>query len=156
MVENKGYKYVATPMFVNCPDIGDIGSPVVEKTNGFTPYIDTDLDGNIILGSHMSLIFQPDVPISFQTSDGVEIGATFTNIMGAYEYKLMTDDIPEGTDMIYVVANGDADIRTIEVKSKMKEMESGMGMDETSSAFGKNIGAGIVSVLALAASVLFV
>ena len=151
MVEARGYDYVTTPMFVNCPDIGNIGEPVLEKTNGFTPYINTDLDSNYILGSHMSLIFQPDVPVSFQASDGTEIGATATNIMGAYEYKLMTADIPEGTDMINVVANNE-DIRSIDVKSKMMGMDDSMAMEDdmTSAAFG--IRAGVMGILALAAS----
>jgi len=143
MAEAKGYDYFTTPMFVNCPDIGNIGEPMLEKTNGFTPYINTDLDSNYILGCHMSLIFQPDVPVSFQTSDGTEIGSTATNMMGAYEYELMTADIPEGTDMINVVAN-DETIRTIDVMSKM------MDMDDTSAAFG--IRSGVMGILALAAS----
>lgn len=115
-----GYEFVPTPMFVNCPDIGNLGDVVLEKTNGFAPYIDIKLDSNWILGSDMSLIFKADIPISFKVDGGVEIASTTTNMMGAYEYELETADIPEGTSMVDVVANGET-IRTIEVKSSMEE-----------------------------------
>lgn len=55
------------------------------------------------------------MPITFlSATDGSEIGATTTNMMGAYEYELTTKDIPEGTTQIKVMFK-EALIRTIEV-----------------------------------------
>lgn len=139
MSASYGYDYVTTPMFVNCPDIGNLGDAVLEKSNGFTPYIDTDLNSNWILGSDMSLIFKAGIPISFEV-DGTEIASTSTNMMGAYEYELETSEIPEGTTMINVVANGET-IRAIEVKSKMKEAMIDTMTDNMASP-ASNIGAG--------------
>ena len=131
-------------MFVNCPDIGNVGEATSEKTNGPKPYIDIDEDSNWILGSHMTLIFKADKPISFQV-DGMEIASTTTNMMGAYEYELMTADIPEGTEAVSVVSDG-TEIRSISVQSSMGM--PGDEMDDTSAAVG-SFPAGAVGALGM-------
>jgi hypothetical protein len=66
------------------------------------------------LGSDTDLVFQADMPITFVTPNGTKIGMTSTNMMGAYEYKLMTKDIPEGTSEIKVMFKEKL-IRTVSV-----------------------------------------
>jgi hypothetical protein len=144
MQEAKGYNFVQTPMFVNCPDIGNVGEATPEKTNGPKPYIDIDEDSNWILGSHMTLIFKADKPISFQV-DGMEIASTTTNMMGAYEYELMTADIPEGAAAVSVVSDG-TEIRSISVQSSIGM--PGDEMDDTSAAVG-SFPAGAVGALGM-------
>ena len=133
-------------MFVNCPDIGNIGEPIQEKTNGPKPYIDLDMDSNWLLGTHMTLIFKADKPFSFQV-DGVEIATTTTNMMGAYEYELATSKIPKGAEAIFVVSDG-TEIRSIPVQSSMAMME---GEDDTSAAVG-SFRAGAVGALSIVAA----
>ena len=70
-----------------------------------------------ILGSHESLIFQPELPISFVSSpDGTTMATTKTNMAGAYELELMLSEIPVGTSEIKVMSGQDV-IRTISVTS---------------------------------------
>ena len=126
MQEAKGFDFVQTPMFVNCPDIGNVCEPILEKTNGPKPYLDLDKESNWILGSHMTLIFQADKPISFQVDD-TEIASTTTNMMGAYEYELMTSKIPDGAESISVVSDG-TEIRSIPIQSSMAMMDGEDGM----------------------------
>jgi len=156
MQEAKGYSFIQTPMFVNCPDIGNIGEPIQEKTNGPKPYIDLDTGSNWLLGSHMTLIFKADKPISFQV-DGVEIATTTTNMMGAYEYELATSKIPEGAEAVSVVSDG-TEIRSIPVQSSMVMMgnEDGM-MDDTSAAIGtfRSGAVGALSIVAAFAAMTF-
>eukprot|EP00177_Eucheuma_denticulatum_P008545 GFKZ01015554.1.p1 GENE.GFKZ01015554.1~~GFKZ01015554.1.p1 ORF type:complete len:115 (-),score=19.08 GFKZ01015554.1:54-368(-) len=67
-----------------------------------------------LIGSDMALILTADLPVTFNTHDGTEIGSTTTNMMGAYEYQLMTSDIPEGTTEVKVMHDGNV-IRTVSV-----------------------------------------
>lgn len=107
-------------MFINFPNIGQGDKSVLndEKENGDGAFMTTNNEGADsawLLGTHQTLIFQPDMPITFlSATDGSEIGATTTNMMGAYEYELTTKDIPEGTTQIKVMFK-EALIRTIEV-----------------------------------------
>lgn len=75
------------------------------------------------------MIMQAGVTISIQADDGTEIGTTSTNMMGAYEFELMTTDIPMGTNEISVVAN-DLTIRTVTVMEKAMDAEEEVASDE--------------------------
>jgi hypothetical protein len=121
-----GFDMVQTPMFINCPDIGNVGSEVMEP---YSMEYDTTIKlantNNIIQGSHMSLIMQGGIAVTFETStsNGVMIGSVETNMMGAYEYDLATADIPEGTTEIQVKVDGEV-IRTIEVTDNRDDDET--------------------------------
>ena len=117
MSSANGFEFFVTPMFINCPNIGPVDKGVVneDKTDEFTLTIDMGEESAWLLGSHMSLIFQAEMPVTFVSAeDGTEIGSTMTNIMGAYEYQMMTADIPSGTGEVKVMS-GDTVIRTISV-----------------------------------------
>lgn len=118
MTTEDGFDFVVTPMFVNCPDIGNIGTAVNPSlVSTHQTEIDPNLKSNWLIGGDISLIFKPDEPVSFQTQAGSEVASAETNMMGAYEYELMSSDIPEGTTEIKVIAN-DVVIRTISVLEK--------------------------------------
>lgn len=108
-----GFAFPITPMFVNCPNVGNTVAVDTPSDISYQTSIKAGED-SWILGSDMSLIMQKDIPIAFQTKDGIEIATTTTNMMGAYEFELMSSQIPEGTTEIVVVAK-DMTIRTIEV-----------------------------------------
>eukprot|EP00977_Amphora_coffeiformis_P016488 scaffold5111_cov166-Amphora_coffeaeformis.AAC.8 len=71
-----GFVWATTPMFVNCPDIGAVGTEMnpLRVSNDDTKEFDTAIDLNDagatdsfwILGTDASLIFQPDVDIAFR------------------------------------------------------------------------------------------
>ena len=117
---NLGFEVIPTPMYVNCPDIGPVDpsklNPDMGNTNNFQKEIDGSLDSNWIMGSHQILVMQGGVPVSVQLRDGTEIASITTNMMGAYEYELMSSDIPSGTTEIKIVAM-DTTIRVIPVVS---------------------------------------
>lgn len=110
-----GFEFKPTPMFVNCPDIGAVGTEINPiKEAEFVTMIHHKTDETYwIMGSDMSLIMQAEVDVIFK-ADGVDIGSTKTNMMGAYEFELEGSDIPEGTLQIDVIT-GDTVIRTIMV-----------------------------------------
>lgn len=111
-----GFDFFTTPMFINCPNIGHVDKTVLnaDMKEDFVTTINSNAESAWLLGTHQTLIFQPEMPITFLTADGTEIGATTTNMMGAYEYQLMTKDIPEGTTQIKVMFK-EALIRTVDV-----------------------------------------
>lgn len=85
------------------------------KTEEFQTAIDGSTDDtHLIIGSHMSLIMQGNVEVSFRTNNGVNVGSTMTNVMGAYEYEIKNSDLPNGTTSIEVVAQ-DEIVRSIPV-----------------------------------------
>ena len=147
MTSANGFEWAITPMFVNCPDIGPVGTednPLMEES--FMLKIDTEKESNWILGSHMSLIFQKDVEITFKagpttgvtarstTNTGTTIATTKTNGMGAFEYELMSSAIPEGTKVISVMS-GETVIQDIDV------MESTVEPNSSASSYGFIAGA---------------
>ena len=104
-----GFEFFVTPMYVNCPDVGPVGTTMNEmkmEVDGF----ETDIELNgaddafTILGSAPPLILTAGIPVKFMANDGTIVGMTETNIMGAYEYTLMASDIPAGTTEIQVLA----------------------------------------------------
>lgn len=139
------------------PDVGTVSTEEnPEITDSHQVEVDASLESNWILGSHMSLIMQKDVPVTFLAGDGstdpspvragAEIASTSTNGMGAYEYELLSADIPEGTKEIVVVAKNAA-IRTIAVTEG-----TGSPEEPTSGAFHKTLAAKVIaSVFMIAA-----
>ena len=116
MSVDNGFEFFIAPMFINCPNIGPVDTTALnaDKKEDFMTTINLNADSAWLLGTHQTLIFQPEMPITFLTQDGTEIGATTTNMMGAYEYQLMTQDIPDGTTQIKVMFKEEL-IRTVEV-----------------------------------------
>lgn len=109
-----GFEIFTTPMFINCPDIGSVGTEENQPDmSGFTNAIDATQETTMIFGSHMTLIFKNDVKVSF-LAGGTEIASTQTNPMGAYETQLSSCLIPMGTTELDVMANNTS-IRTIPV-----------------------------------------
>ena len=118
MTPENGFKAVRTPMWVNCPDIGPVS---VAKNPNINTSFQTEIDlsdrSTFVFGSHMTLIMQSGVEVTFETMDGMmEIGSTVTNMMGAYEYELLSSAVPAGTTEINVVAK-DQVIRTVKVRN---------------------------------------
>ena len=126
MTPANGFVYTETPMFVNCPDIGAVGlANPSQKQDSFQTIVDAGKqDSHMILGSHMTLIMQADVPVTFATASGVQIGSTVTNMMGAYEFELLSSAIPAGTTEIVVQAKGQV-IRTVAVENANGETSGG-------------------------------
>jgi len=117
MVPENGFDAVPTPMFVNCPNIGQVGAVNVDKISSFQTDIDLSDESNtdnVIIGSDASLIMTPEREIAFVTDDGIQVGSTLTNMMGAYEYNVPSADIPQGTKYIDVVYDGNV-LRTVNV-----------------------------------------
>lgn len=113
-----GFEFFVSPMFVNCPNIGPTGTetnPLKETEFETDIKLGSDVDKYYVAGSHSSIIMKADIGIKFMAGDTV-LGNTTTNMMGAYEYDIMKDDIPEGTDEITVVKIDDStSLRTITV-----------------------------------------
>jgi hypothetical protein len=129
MTADNGFVWATTPMFVNCPDVGAVGTEENSlKLDTYETMIDPSADSNWVIGSDMSLIFQAGVEVMFEASETVVtplsndvgtiretvVATTQTNGMGAYEYELMSSDIPAGATKISVVVDSTV-IRTIEV-----------------------------------------
>ena len=142
------------PMFVNCPDIGAVGTDEnVADVAGFTSEIDATQESTMVFGSHQILIFQADEEVTF-LADGAVVASTQTNVMGAYQLELRSCVIPMGTTELEVMAK-DATIRTIAVngdassfcaeKPSASPTASPTGGD--SSSVGNRL-AGFVAVLA--------
>ena len=113
----KEFQSIITPMFVNCPDIGKVGEENTRKKNTFEMSIDRSKETNWILGSHMSTIMKPDIPITFYSDGGgkkEELVTITTNSMGAFEYELQSSDIPDDATEIIVMLKTET-IRTIPV-----------------------------------------
>jgi hypothetical protein len=126
--EDDGFVSVETPMFVNCPDIGSVGTEDNPNTkDNFQTEIDTSTASTWIQGSHMTLIMQGDVQVSIQMVNGTEISSTQTNMLGGYEIQLMSSDIPNGTKVIDVLTKGEL-IRAITIQG------SSVDPDDTSGA----------------------
>ncbi|CAB9496042.1 expressed unknown protein [Seminavis robusta] len=117
LVPSNGFEFVVAPMWVNCPNFGLVGTVnnPMRKEDSFQTKISLSDESSWIMGSDATLIFNPDMPITFFAADGTELGSTQTNVMGAYEYELKTEDIPAGTEMIKVMFK-DALIDTIAVE----------------------------------------
>lgn len=127
-----GFDTFMTPMFVNCPDIGNVGTETNPlMTTEHETSIDIANESNWIMGTDKTLIFKPDILVSFHTDDGTEIDSTFTNMMGAYELELMSDLIPEGTTEILVISDGNT-IRTVPVEGGADQTM--LGADDPSDA----------------------
>jgi len=116
MTAANGFEFFIAPMFINCPNIGKVDTSVLNdnRKTDFITTIDMNAKSAFLMGTHQTLIFQADKPITFLTSDGTEIGSTTTNLMGAYEYELMTEDIPAGTEAIEIMYDDEL-IRRVEV-----------------------------------------
>ena len=93
--------------------IGAVGAENKNKMDNFELTVDPLEESNYIIGSHTSLIFQEGVDVMLKAGDKV-IATTTTNIMGAYEFMLESNVIPEGTEEMKVVAKGEI-IRTLDV-----------------------------------------
>jgi len=111
-----GFKIFVTPMFVNCPDIGSIGTEENVASAGFSPEIDATQKSTLVQGSHASLIFKEGEAITFLAGD-TEIASTKTNVMGAYEIELESCLIPSGTSELQVKAGGIAEETDVAVKA---------------------------------------
>ena len=113
------------PMFVNCPNIGAVGSEnVMRREEEHEQELDLTNEMNWVMGSAMSLIMQGNVPVSLQLPDGTEIATTQTNGMGAYELELASSDVPGGTTALMVIAKGD-NIRNITVRGTAASINGG-------------------------------
>jgi hypothetical protein len=124
-----GFDATITPMFINCPDIGLVGTEQNTEEE-HESILDASQSSNWILGSDLSLIMQKGRAIEISVGDKV-IGTTETNLMGAFEYELQSSDIPAGTTEIVVTIKDDKAIRIIEV---VNAASPGDGPDDTSDA----------------------
>jgi hypothetical protein len=139
---DSGLVFFRTPMYVNCPDIGLVGEMNTLRAESFKSSIMLGMESNLLVGSAPSIIFLADAPITFVAKpSGETVGETTTTIMGAYEYELMSVDIPEGTTEIVVMTDGES-LRSIPV------MEEGGDSGAASSSVA--LVAAIASVLAMA------
>ena len=93
--------------------MGAVGAENTKQTDDFDLSIDLSNESNYILGSHMSLIFKKDISVLITVKDEA-IDTTLTNDLGGYEFNLKSSAVPEGTEEVKVVANGET-IRTIPV-----------------------------------------
>jgi len=105
-----GFNFFMAPMYVNCPDIGPVGTTK-------NPDIAESYDVNINLAKARNWIlgstgpFQEGVSVSFKAGE-VVIGIVETNMMGTYEFELGSSLVPRGTSELLVVAKNET-IRTI-------------------------------------------
>lgn len=106
LTEANGFKFVQTPMFVNCPDIGAVGTENPDKLDSFQLVIDRAIESNILIGSHKSLILEKGETVAFKSNDGTMIGQVETTIMGGYEYSVDMSKVPANATSIDVYAKG--------------------------------------------------
>jgi len=126
LTPNNGFSFFVAPMFVNCPDIGNIGE--LKSSTGadmnFQTSIDPSMESNMLLGSHSSLIFTEGIPITFKGGNDI-IANTTTTTFGTYEHALMSSDIPEGTTEVIVMSENNVDpIATIKSETMDSEEET--------------------------------
>jgi hypothetical protein len=133
---DNGFEFFTTPIYVNCPDIGLVGSTNLLKADSFeTDIMLGNLTSFTLIGTSPDLIFQADQAITFvATPSMTTVGETTTNLMGGYEYDLPATDIPDGTTEIEVMYNGES-IRTILVEAQGNDVGSdSSGTDESGSS----------------------
>lgn len=137
-----GFDISKTSMFINCPDIGEIGQEknVPVDNSQFTAEIDATQESHVVFGSHSNLIFKDGVKVTFLAGDK-EVASTETNVMGAYQFELMSCKIPAGTEELTVMAGGET-IRTMAVTGDASEscVESGVA---------SRLGVGVLLVLSM-------
>jgi hypothetical protein len=128
-----GFRFISTPMYVNCPDIGPIGADNTAKAETFMTSIMTDdeMMGETftVIGSHMSVILTAGQAIMFKADTGDLIGNTTTNMLGGYEYTIMAAELPADASMVMVLLEDGTVIRniTIEDSSSMEGEGDGDG-----------------------------
>jgi len=144
-----GFEIFKTPMFVNCPDIGEIGQKknVPEDTSKFTAEIDATQESHIVFGSDSTLIFQDGVEVTFFSGD-TKVASTKTNVMGAYQFDLMSCKIPNGTKELTVMTGGKT-IRTMAVTGDASE-----SCVDAKSGAETRLGVGVLLVLAMSLALL--
>jgi len=107
--EANGAKVFVAPMWVNCPNVGTVGTTKnPTKKESFELAIDRSNgdESNFLLGSDKTLIFKADMPISFfgsvdDTALDTAFDTTMTNAAGAFQYELVNKNIPAtATDVI--------------------------------------------------------
>ena len=107
--EANGAKVFIAPMWVNCPNVGTVGTTKnPTKKESFELAIDRSNgdESNFLLGSDSTLIFKGDMPISFfgsvdDTAFDTAFDTTTTNAAGAFQYELVNKNIPAtATDVI--------------------------------------------------------
>ena len=112
ITEENGFSLIRTPMFVNCPDVGPVGTEQNLFETEFETKIDrTNMDDVVIQGSLAP--FTNDVIVSFVTDSGTTLGNTTSTGAGSYTYTASVADIPEDATALKVMADGKV-IRTIE------------------------------------------
>jgi hypothetical protein len=161
------FAFFQTPMYVNCPDIGLVGTEMntlkLSDNDEFMTTIALGGDDMMmedmftLIGTSPALIFAADEPITFVAKpSGDVVGETTTNIMGGYEYDLEAAMIPDGTTEIVVMYNGES-IRTIMVVAEMAddEVEEG-GTDSAASAMTMAVGRAVATLMTAAAALVAV
>jgi len=145
MTDENGFAHVQTPMYINCPDIGPVGTednPDMLASGQFQTTIDPSMVSNYIQGSDMSTILTPGVVVVLETKEGGVVLATVeTSMMGAYEAEILSADVPDGTTAVLVKIDGTT-IREIPVGSSTS---TNGDMDGTTSTNGAGDSSGVAS-----------
>jgi hypothetical protein len=138
---NQGFKTFVTPMFVNCPDIGKVGTTKNVAKTTFETTIDASKDSNFILGSPPAFILKPGVEIKVLASNNAVVAMTTTSPAGSYQVEVPSCKIPKaGATDIGVTANG-----TVVQNFTVVNTPNGKCNNGTSSA-GTRLGGVIVAI----------
>ena len=104
---SQGFAMVVSPIFVNCPDIGKVGTTKNVAKTTFATTLDASKDSNFILGSPPAIIMEKGVEITLLASNGAVVATTMTSPAGSYQVEVLSCAIPkDGTTDIGVTANG--------------------------------------------------
>lgn len=101
-----GFEIAATPMFVNCPNIGPHGGSPADVPDQSPPPSDLAEveDGIRIEGS---IPMESGVEVAAVVG-GQELGRTATGMMGAFAFQVRAEELPAGTSQVAVYRVGDA------------------------------------------------
>lgn len=94
-----GFEVTATPMFVNCPDVGPRGGGETNPKKASTFSQSVNPGQTFTLAG--SLVMEADKTVRAYLGER-ELAATQTNMMGAYIFSVSADQVPEGPATISI------------------------------------------------------
>lgn len=119
MTTANGFAVSATPMLVNCPDVGAVGPVNSAKKTTFGGAVATDAE--VILQG--ALIMMGGIELKAVTPNAVEIGSTTTNGMGGYVFKFTASVL--GEERMVKIMKGDDLLETFVIKVEGDEAAAG-------------------------------
>lgn len=99
LTDANGFKVDATPMFVNCPDVGPHGGGTLNSRKASSFSRSLGQSGNFTIAG--SLVMEADKTVRAFLGEK-ELASGRTNMMGAYAFQLSSEKLPEGQSTITV------------------------------------------------------